>query len=53
MYHSTMRPVLVGSCINSKKEGVMRRYYLILICFLVVGAVTAGCGTVYKVAVDK
>ena len=31
----------------------MRRYYLILVCFLVVGAVTAGCGTVYKVAVDK
>lgn len=31
----------------------MRRYYLILVCFFVVGALTAGCGTVYKVAVDK
>ena len=31
----------------------MRRYCLIFLFFLVVGAGNTGCGTVYKVAVDK
>jgi hyperosmotically inducible protein len=31
----------------------MRRYCLIFLFFLVIGAVTIGCGTVYKVAVDE